>query len=171
MDAKSLRELASRSGLSVRQLAAGSGVSKSSVGRFLQGGTLGRSDSGALARYLRQRDEAPAVDLPPPAAATSDDDPVRTRARQFEVRAIERAAELLEDESGPVALQAIKVILSYSRGRPGQAATDDEPEAPADVAAVREKLERMLAVRRERETSEAPEMRAREAAADAPQQN
>lgn len=143
MDAKSLRELVSRSGLSVRQLAAGSGVSKSAIGRFIQGVTLGRSDSGALAKYLRQRDEAPAVELPPPPPTATDDDPVRARARQFELRAIERAAELLEDESGPVALQAIKVILSYSRGRPGQAATDDEPEAPADVGAVVEKLRRM----------------------------
>lgn len=145
MDAKSLRELASQSGLSVRQMEGLSGVSKSSLGRFIQGGTLGRADSLALEKCLRRRSEAPAVELPPPAPQQpgTDDDPVRSRARQFELRAIERAAELLEDDSGPVALQAIKVILSYSRGRPGQAATDDEPDAPADAAAVAEKLRRM----------------------------
>lgn len=157
MSAESLRELASRSGLSVRQMAAGSGVSKSVLGRFFQGGALGRADSRALERYLSSREQTPAVALPPPPQqAQGDDDPVRARARQFELRAVERAAELLEDESGAVALQAIKVILSYSRGRPGQAATDDEPGAPADAGSVAEKLRRMAEAARARAEQATP---------------
>ena len=153
MDAKALREWASLSKLSVRQLAAGSGVSKSVIGRWLKGGEMGAADVRALKRYADKREGAPAVTLPPATTSAGilvDDDPVRVRARQFELRAIERAAELLEDESGPVALQAIKIVLAYSRGRPGQAATDDEPDAPADAAAVRAKLERMLEAKKER---------------------
>lgn len=161
MDAKSLREWASQAKLSVRRLAAGSGVSKSTVGRWLKGGDLGAADARALSKYAAKRDGAPSVSLPAPVmaggGAVVDDDPVRVRARQFELRAIERAAELLEDESGPVALQAIKIVLSYSRGRPGQAATDDEPDAPADAAAVREKLERMLQAKRDAAAQKAPD--------------
>jgi transcriptional regulator with XRE-family HTH domain len=120
------------SGVSIRDAAARTGISRPRLHRWLHGGSrITTDEAAALEQVVTGKQPAPPLPRPP-GPSSPDADPVQAAARSYEISALEAAAGLLSDANHSLRLQAAKLILSYARGRPGQHVADEEPGAPAD---------------------------------------